>query len=272
MDKMGNNVWIGITNMIYSIHSSDDANEMCKIFLKQLRWLIPFDRALFSLASKDKEGMIQRPVYVNFEESYIDMYMNNYNKYDYVTGLKFGNSSMVYRESDIMDESVWLNSYFCNEFCKPNKIKFIANTILSYNNRFCGNFSLYRNSDTINARDYSTRDIFILNLLKDHLSMSIVRLDGEIAAKKMIEKNRETNTKNNIINDGKYTVKECTDEFHLTAKEQEILRLLVSGVSTEQICEQLFITLNTLKKHNLSIYKKMGINNRIQLFKIIRQN
>ena len=37
------------------------------------------------------------------------------------------------------------------------------------------------------------------------------------------------------------------------------------------ICDELVITPNTLKKHILNIYRKLGIKNRVQLFKMVRE-
>ncbi|WP_396426541.1 helix-turn-helix transcriptional regulator [Lentilactobacillus hilgardii] len=38
------------------------------------------------------------------------------------------------------------------------------------------------------------------------------------------------------------------------------------------MCDQLYITNNTLKKHILNVYRKLGINNRVQLFKMVRES
>jgi len=38
-----------------------------------------------------------------------------------------------------------------------------------------------------------------------------------------------------------------------------------------EISEKLVISVNTLKKHVLNIYRKLGIRNRIQMFKMIHE-
>ncbi|MBN9612588.1 MAG: helix-turn-helix domain-containing protein [Actinobacteria bacterium] len=48
----------------------------------------------------------------------------------------------------------------------------------------------------------------------------------------------------------------------LTARELDLLRALVSGASREQIAKAQFISLNTLKAHLRSIYRKLGVNSR----------
>ena len=45
----------------------------------------------------------------------------------------------------------------------------------------------------------------------------------------------------------------------------------MDGKDNPYICEELMITDNTLKKHVLNIYRKLGVNNRVGLFKMIKE-
>lgn len=55
------------------------------------------------------------------------------------------------------------------------------------------------------------------------------------------------------------------NEFdYLTPREVEILRLLMSGASNEQIADQTFVALSTVKSHIKHIYSKLGVKNRTQ--------
>ena len=49
------------------------------------------------------------------------------------------------------------------------------------------------------------------------------------------------------------------------------MHLLMEGKDNSFICDYLSISINTLKKHILNIYRKLGIRNRVQLFKKIRE-
>lgn len=57
----------------------------------------------------------------------------------------------------------------------------------------------------------------------------------------------------------------CADKFGITAREAEIIRLLIEGRDTRRITEALFISDHTVKNHIHNIYRKLGIRNRIQL-------
>ena len=91
-------------------------------------------------------------------------------------------------------------------------------------------------------------------MLKDHLSYRLQQYRHE----------RPKDVK-------KLTSAEAAEQFSLTRQEQTILRKLMSGMDNEQICDELAISINTLKKHILNMYRKLGIKNRTQMFKLIKE-
>ena len=57
-------------------------------------------------------------------------------------------------------------------------------------------------------------------------------------------------------------------KYGLTAREAEILRMILSDKTNGEICSELYISNNTLKKHLQNIYRKTGIPNRTGLMGI----
>jgi tetratricopeptide (TPR) repeat protein/DNA-binding CsgD family transcriptional regulator len=57
----------------------------------------------------------------------------------------------------------------------------------------------------------------------------------------------------------------CAEKLGVTAREAEIVRLLLEGKDSKRITEDLFISDHTVKNHIHHIYQKLGIRNRIQL-------
>lgn len=51
----------------------------------------------------------------------------------------------------------------------------------------------------------------------------------------------------------------------LTAREAEIVKLVLAGLSNREIGEQLYIAESTVKKHMSNIFEKLGVQNREQL-------
>ncbi len=60
------------------------------------------------------------------------------------------------------------------------------------------------------------------------------------------------------------------DTFQLTAREQEVLRLLSLGHGSEYISEQLVISLYTARTHVRNIYSKTGVHSREELIQLIK--
>lgn len=57
----------------------------------------------------------------------------------------------------------------------------------------------------------------------------------------------------------------------LTAREYEVLKLIVDGLSDRQIAEHLCITIHTVNSYRKSLLKKLGANNVASLVRIAIQ-
>ncbi len=55
----------------------------------------------------------------------------------------------------------------------------------------------------------------------------------------------------------------------LTHREQEIIQILIRGKLDKEIADELDISLDTVKKHNKSIYKKLNVRNRSKVIALI---
>ncbi|MPN46219.1 hypothetical protein SDC9_193802 [bioreactor metagenome] len=107
---------------------------------------------------------------------------------------------------------------------------------------------------TVGKGNFDYDDIFLMDMLKNHLSL---RLSWD--------------RDNYDITHEKLTVSKASDKFALTKQEHMILKMLMEGMDNNAICDSLSISVNTLKKHILNIYRKLGIKNRVQMFKMIKE-
>ncbi len=62
------------------------------------------------------------------------------------------------------------------------------------------------------------------------------------------------------------------DKFNLSARERELVALVLTGKSNKEIEDTLFISLKTVQTHVYNIYKKMGIKNRLELINLVQRN
>jgi DNA-binding NarL/FixJ family response regulator len=70
--------------------------------------------------------------------------------------------------------------------------------------------------------------------------------------------------KNNLQPSAAFVTKKQTDFFHLSEREQEILKLLAKGLGYKELGVQLDISVNTAKKHVINVYNKLHVNSRAQ--------
>jgi pimeloyl-ACP methyl ester carboxylesterase/DNA-binding CsgD family transcriptional regulator len=70
----------------------------------------------------------------------------------------------------------------------------------------------------------------------------------------------------------RYTIAEgrATSPDQLTTRENEILERLANGLSDQQIADELFLSLNTVKWYNRQLYSKLGVTSRTQAIAHVR--
>lgn len=54
------------------------------------------------------------------------------------------------------------------------------------------------------------------------------------------------------------------DQINLTSREKDVLNKLVNGLSNDDIAECLHVSNHTVKTHLYKVFKKIGVNNRLQ--------
>ena len=74
------------------------------------------------------------------------------------------------------------------------------------------------------------------------------------------------NHKSEIIEDG------FLKKFKLTCRELEIIQLIKKGFTNDEIADQLFISVYTVKTHRKNVMKKLGVYNLAGLLRFIDEN
>jgi len=247
MRTLDTNDWLLINNIIYKIYTMNNVDDMRMQFLEQIRLLIDFDSASFHLASPDGERKLVAPILFNSED---DLEIIN-DEIGYNRGILYAGKTMIYRETDIINDDKRVETDYYKKVYKANNWHYSLQMVLARKKEFVGVATFYR---TIGKDDFSYDDIFVLELLKDHMAFRLYQQkeSGDLLSQKL-------------------TVAAATEKFGLTRREETILRLLMEGRDNVTICESLVISENTLKKHILNLYRKLGINNRVGLFKLIRE-
>lgn len=247
MHKLETNDWIILNNVIFKIYTTDNFNKMRKHLLESLKMIIDFDSADFYMASQEEGSLLCNPVTYNCD---VDL-SSEYEDIDHSRGIVASGKTLIFRVTDIISDEERVETEYYKTVYKPNSWHFALHMVIARHKKFLGAITFYR---TIGKENFEHDDIFILDMLKEHIAY---RLEKYI--------------KSNDSGMQKCTVSEAVSIYDLTRRESEILRLLMAGKDNTIICQDILITENTLKKHILNIYRKLGINSRVQLFKMVKE-
>lgn len=240
-----------LNDIVYKIHTIQDFDEMRRSVLDSLQFLIPSALSTFYLSSASSPYELCRPIGRGVSEDRLMVYLRDYQELDYTRWTFAAPIGQAFRETDLMTDTARENTPYYKEMFKAGNIHYSAILTIIFDGVFLGVINLFRSKDD---QDFSDDEMFFLDLLKEHLGY---RLSQEFS--KFKEKAKVYPTKDSLMS-----------SYQLTTREVEIVYLLLDGLSRQMICEKLCITLNTLKKHTVNIYKKLEINSWRELFKLIK--
>ncbi len=235
-----------ISRILYNIYSIDDNQEMRKTFLDLIPNLVQCSKASFYLAAAGEDHFMDRPVGYCMSEQLLESYLA-YDKFDYMNSVFVNSVTEVYRESDYFIDEVRNQSPYFKELIEPNDMYYSVQICLSTPETFLGVATLFRGKQ---GPDFSDRDLFLLRLIKDHLAL---RLYQDYSANKRKKPDSDIR---------------LYAEYNLTAREIEILQLMLERYSNDEMADYLHVSHFTVQKHVSNIYKKLNVNSKGQLFKL----
>jgi DNA-binding CsgD family transcriptional regulator len=248
--KLLDNEWTFINKILLIIHSYEDIDGMRIELLTLLRMLIKFDYASIYLYDNENE-MLTRPIGYNLSQEDLYFYINDLEVIDPFRPLRkmFSdpNHTTIRAHDYALNAKVEDTEYYKAAW-EPKGIKASLFAGLGYNELILGCISLYRKE---NNPDFSDRDIHIVNILKDHLNIRLWR-----------EKYKQK------VPDIEMDIPGIKRKYGLTNREMEVIELWSNGLTDIEICQQLSISNNTLKKHISNIFRKLDITSRVEFLKV----
>ena len=100
MGRLETNDWININNIIYSIYTIKNTEEMQRKFLERLKTVVEYDAADFCIASRDKSDSVESSVRIGMNEHKSVKFETD----DYSKDIMYSGRSFIYRESDMVTE------------------------------------------------------------------------------------------------------------------------------------------------------------------------
>lgn len=238
-----------LNDTIYKIHTIQNLDEMRMAVLESLQFLIPNPISTFYLAAPGRPYHLADPVGIGLTKERLDVYLEEYQALDFSRWTFAASDPKAFRETDLMRDEIRVNTSYYKAMFAPSQIHYSVFLTIIHNELFLGVIDLFRPKED---GDFTDEEMFLLDLLKTHLGFRLFQF---------LERHEDRRKK--------YPVRdELVGTYNLTAREAEIVHLLLDGLSKESICEQLCISTNTLKKHTLNIYKKLDIKSWRELFKL----
>jgi len=244
--------WEKLFEFIYETGKVMDIHDYSYNFLKKLNKIIPFYAANFFLFEED-ESDNEETIIFNISDKALREYEEYYYKIDDIRKISFDNPQPI-QSTELMNYEEWVNTEYFNDFLAKYNLYYLCGIDIHFDNKLLGTISLFREE---NDPDFELRDLMYLELIRKNSANQL---------NKLIEINKLSKRK--IIDQNEMMAK-CSNKYDLTNREQEVLKLIISGKSNNEIAEELFISINTVKKHLTHIFKKTEVKNRTELTSVI---
>ena len=105
----------------------NNIDDMREQFLEQMKVLIDYDSADFHLASPDGDNKLIAPILFNCDD---DLSVT-YDELDYSRGILYSGKSLIYRESDIIEDSKRVQTEYYQKLYKTNNWHYSLQVVLA---------------------------------------------------------------------------------------------------------------------------------------------
>ena len=245
--------WQFLLQMSTRIHYCEGYPEVCNTFLQQIRTLIPFHAGVIFQASRENGRVVlTNPISTDHPNDSMDHSFFLEGQYPHWDEFIMSPYSSVFRQSDIIPPGKWEKTRVYRDLWLPRGLFWGLFITLVHKDVPLAVLGIQREKED---NDFSARDIYITNMLKDPLERKFFSL---------IEKRAQSGSA------GVDKIIKAAAGFGLTKRETEIVTLVCTGKSSDEMCGLLYITHATLSKHLSNIYAKTKVKNRTQLFALFQ--
>lgn len=243
--------WQFLLQMILRITYCETYCGTCETLLQQMKTLIPYQTGvIFKAGRENGSAVLSDPISAETAGKTFGHAFFIEGGYPQWNEFIMAPYSAVFRQSDVISPALMEKTKVYREIWMPRNFYwglFISLVCKGYPLAVIG---IMREKNEV---DFSARDIYILNTLKDAFERKFYSLfEG-----------KKNYSGNNPHPEG---ISKAALRFGLTKREAEIVALVCCSKSSGDICQQLYITYATLSKHLSNIYAKTKVRNRTQLF------
>lgn len=245
--ELSNLQWERINELIKTIYLSD-TEHLLDTVTTQLSELFSYSHSMYHYYKRVGSKITSLDYHsVDLPEEVLSAYKNNFENIDYIAWYSDIPIPRVFRDTDIIDNDLRINSELMQNWLEPNHMHYCISSTAAYNNTAFAGLSFFRTKD---EGDFSDIDKAIFSIINEHLSIKFYMNQHNV--------HQSENTFTNFAK-----------KYNLSNKEMEILTHIKNGVLREDLPEKLYISNNTLKKHLTHIYSKLRITRFEELIQLM---
>ncbi len=231
--------WKKINDIILQMNSESDILKAFNRFLLDIEGLVPYEKACIYFYDLSASETVKDYIGQGFSEKELKDYERYYCNIDDVVAKMMPNKEVVIKSTEAFDIDKRKETEYFIDYVTPANTKISLDTNFRWNleNReFCiGSLDLFRNE---NDADFSEREMEICRIFQPHIELK--------------------------ASNYAFLFDNIADRYALTNAEQDIANMILKGYSNEQIAEEKYITISTVKKHVSRILEKSDTKSRIE--------
>jgi DNA-binding CsgD family transcriptional regulator len=231
--------WKKINDIILHMNSESDILKALNTFLVDIEKLVPYEKACIYFYDLSAQETVKDYIGQGFSEKEFADYERYYCNIDDVVDKMMPNKDVVIKSSEAFDLDKRKETEYFIDYVTPANTKVSLDTNFRWNledREFCiGSLDLFRNERDL---DFSEREVEICRIFQPHLELK--------------------------ASNYAFMFDNIARRYSLTSTEQDIASMILKGYSNEQIAEERFITISTVKKHVARILEKSESKSRIE--------
>ncbi len=240
--------WMILLQLIYRVHSTMDIESYPEKMMELIEQILPYSRGVFCRAELNGAAMTTTKVTGhNIPPEYLAALEEELHENPFIIGLCLNPATPVVRGPMVTQFSRDLNAEFGMEVI-PRDMHLALSTALYVEQSLIGYVILWRD---VSLATYIQRDVCALTYLKPHIALQLHKLTPQRISE----------------SDAMHELSRGMEKYGLTKREVEVLHYTYSGMSEDEICNLLYISSSTFKKHLNHIYGKMSVNSKVRLIK-----
>ena len=242
MQTTSNLPWISINDYLLEVGRETNPRDFCISAFNKLKSLIPFDTGMLYLLNDNLVPIEQH--FIGIHQGVSEDYLTYYSK------LEDGRFFYTRKNSDVYDWSQLKNCEFKNDFIDPMGITFSSHIKFFNIDRWLSACLEINRTGKCNFTPMEKR---ILKIIRAHLAN--------------LYRNFFVNFSSRSHKSSEFKLNKS-----LTPRENEIVDLLVKGMSPKQISLRKYVSLKTTYNHLSNIYEKAKVSNQRELLVKVMHN